>query len=686
MKRIIVLLYCIITILLGAATFIEASYGTEFISRWCYGSPWFFALWTLLGGWGTAFLFKEKLWKRPAVFFLHLAFVIMLIGAGVTWIFGEKGFIHLRVGEPQNFFIEKETRTNKELPFTIELKHFDIAYYPGTEAPSNYSSYVTIHKQNASSQEYCISMNKVLSHKGYRFYQTSFDEDKQGSWLSINHDPVGIGITYAGYICMALAMLIILLHPSETFRKLLRNPILRDGTLCLLLLCIVGIKPTQAQETKKIKPIWPIEYADSAVRQQIIYHDRIVPFNTLARDFTIKLYGKTSYKGLTPEQVIGSWLLFPEFWQNEPMILIKNTELRDTLGLEGKFARYTDFFDEKGNYKLNEYWKHLQTNETPSKFQKAIAETDEKVALITMLLERELITPIPNDGSVEQLSHTRIEAEILYNRIPFVKILFMFNLTIGFIAIFFVFVRILRNKKEDKLYHSIISSLLLLSALFLGFSLMLYTYISGHIPLSNGFETMAFVAFSIMIIAFLFRKKMSLFVPFGFLLSGFTLLVAFLGEKNPQITQLMPVLHSPWLSTHVSLIMVAYALFGFITLNAIFALILIRLDKFRHAEQIERFTLLSKIMLYPAVFFLGVGIFIGAVWANISWGSYWSWDPKETWALITFFVYAASFHSKSVSKFNNPKFFHWYMIGAFSTVIMTYFGVNTLLGGMHSYK
>ena len=158
-----------------------------------------------------------------------------------------------------------------------------------------------------------------------------------------------------------------------------------------------------------------------------------------------------------------------------------------------------------------------------------------------------------------------------------------------------------------------------------------------------------------------------------------------MGEMNPQITPLMPVLSSPLLSIHVSIIMVAYALFAFIMLNGIVALFVMRGKDTQARERVETITVLSRLLLFPATLFLGVGIFIGAVWANVSWGRYWAWDPKEVWALITFMLYGAAFHTGSIKKFRNPRFFHIYMIAAFAAVLITYFGVNYLLGGMHSY-
>ena len=157
---------------------------------------------------------------------------------------------------------------------------------------------------------------------------------------------------------------------------------------------------------------------------------------------------------------------------------------------------------------------------------------------------------------------------------------------------------------------------------------------------------MQFMALCALFLACLFRRRFPFMVPFGFLLSGFALLVSYLGQMNPQITPLIPVLVSPWLSTHVSLIMMSYALFAFMMLNGILALCLRR--------SARMLMLLSRLLLYPAVFFLGAGIFLGAVWANASWGRYWAWDPKEVWALITFMVYGAAFHARSLRIFRSP--------------------------------
>ena len=686
MKRFLIVIYILIITLLATATFVEARLGTPFIKDFCYESAWFFACWTMLGVVGLLYTFRRKLWQRPAAFLLHHSFIVILIGAGITWTFGERGIMHINQGESQQFFLKNDT-VRAELPFSIELQQFTISYYPGTSAPADYVSSVIVHNADDTKTNGKISMNNVLSHKGYRFYQTSYDENHAGTWLSINHDPIGIGVTYTGYFLMALSMIFLLFSKKSGFRKLLKHPVLQKTTFCFLLIFISFCgKPISAQEMVTTKPIWEKVYADSASSMQVLYHDRIVPFNTLARDFTLKLYGKPKYKGLTAEQVVGSWLLFPDTWKNEPMILVKNEDLQSRLGIQGKYAKYTEFFDENNQYKLRELWQSLQS-ENRSPLRKAVVEADEKIALITMLQQGSLIRPLPDDGSVKPLSNTKIQAELFYNKVPFCKILFMVNLTIGFLSLFWLLTQIVRNISTRKSKIELLLKILILcTLLFHTIGILLHGYISGRIPMSNGYETMMFVAWCVLLVAVLLRNKSAFIVPFGFLLSGFILLVAWLGQKNPQITPMMPVLHSPILSIHVSVLMMAYALYGFVTLNGCIALFFHAKDKELHSETIETLTILSKLMLYPATFLMGIGIFIGAVWANISWGNYWSWDPKETWALITFLIYSAAFHTESVPKFNKTVFFHVFVLIAFLTVLMTYFGVNNLLGGMHSYK
>ena len=680
LKRLFVTIYICLVCLLAIATFLEQAYGTDFIEKYIYHAFWFCCVWGILAVAAIMASVGKRLRKFLPALLLHGSFLVILAGAMITFAGGRKGYVHLIVGNKVSSFVEQESRREIDLPFTLLLDSFRVEYYPGTEAPADYISHIRILRpgQGADSS-FCsrtVSMNRILSEQGFRFYQSSFDEDKQGSWLTVNHDPWGIGITYVGYILLGISMIGILFSRKGEFRRLMNHPLLKKGgVLCLLLLA------GNMQVQGRTLPVLNIRQADSLASEQVIYHDRVVPFNTLARDFVMKLTGRASYAGLTPEQVIGGWLLRPEVWRYEPMIYIKNRELCRLLNLKTSYASVTDLFDGQ-RYRLQDFWQGgRETGRKMSPLEKAIVETDEKVGLILMLQKGTLIRPLPKDGSVKPLSLSKVRAELIYNRIPFSKCLFMFNLTVGLLAFFHLVYCGLRRSSERSALSRRISRLFVavLYAAFL-FQLLGYGlrwYVGGRIPLSNGYETMQFMALCTLLLACLFRRRFPFTVPFGFLLSGFALLVAHLGQMNPQITPLMPVLVSPWLSMHVSLIMMSYALFAFMMLNGILALCIRR-----HGKMLM---LLSRLLLYPANFFLGAGIFMGAVWANVSWGRYWAWDPKEVWALITFLVYGMAFHLKSLPAFRRPLFFHIYMIAAFLTVLMTYFGVNYILGGMHSY-
>ena len=680
MKRLILIIYVVLVVVLAVATFVEQARGTAFVGEHVYHTAWFCTLWGVLAALTLVACFRLHLWRRVPLLLLHGSFLVILGGAFLTFMGGQQGVVHLEEGQATDRFMLRDSGELFPLPFTLRLDSFRVQCYPGTDAPEDYISYVRLSVPSGGERAATVSMNRILTCEGYRFYQSSYDPDGRGSWLSVNHDPWGIGVTYAGYALLGLSMLWVLLGRGGEFRRLLRHPLLRKGGFLAVFLLLGTAVAVQAQGRKL--PVLKQRQADSLAAVQVIYHDRVTPFNTLARDFVLKLTGRPTYKGLTPEQVVGGWLLHPEVWKDEPMIRIKSAALRRRLGLEGDFARLSDLFDGQ-TYRLQAYWDASagQAGDKLSPLEKAIVETDEKVGLILMLQNGTLIRPLPTDGSVAPLSDAKVRAELLYNRIPFSQVLFMFNLTMGLLAFGLLLYKGMRRippaGRAFRAMERVLTCALWAALLFQAAGYALRWYIGGRIPLGNGYETMQFLALATLLLSGLFRRRFPFTLPFGFLLSGFALLVSWLGQMNPQITPLMPVLVSPWLSSHVSLIMMSYALFAFMMLNGVLALCLRR--------EALRLMLLSRLLLYPAAFFLGAGIFLGAIWANVSWGHYWAWDPKEVWALVTFMVYGVAFHARSLRCFRRPVFFHVYMIAAFLTVLMTYFGVNYVLGGMHSY-
>ncbi len=742
---------------MACATFMEKYRGTETASDAYYHSWWFILLWGVTAVTGCINLLRGgiKNGKLPGVA-LHLSLALILFGALVTHLTALHGMIHLRKDVAENYFTARhhrfwedtETGTPHKLPFALTLKQFKVEYYPGTEAPADYVSTVTLTRPGgAPSSPVDISMNHILRSEGYRFYQTSFDADNQGTWLSINYDPYGVPLTYTGYALLALSMWWVLIQPGGRFRRLLRHPALRGAMMAAIGL-FLGTASLHAQDTavsvtashtiRLKKKVIPEDLALKIGALQVLYSQRTAPLQTLARDFTLKLSGKSHYKGLQPEQVLCGWIFCPEEWQFEPLITIKNTQLAEMLG-HASPAPLTAFFGPGKEYKLKEYAGRMPREEAPSPLKKALTETDEKIQLILMLESGSLLKLFPvrvngavnwyaptdslppsipadkarfvrgwftllyenvlnedydtasllvdklsvyqhREGGTTALTNAKVQAERMYNRFEPTAWLYRLCLTsglIGFLLLIWKPVGGWAARSQLSLSIALTIMFLLLTA-----TVALRSYIAGRLPLSNGYETMLFLAWVIQLFALYLRKKLPLAVTFGLLLSGFTLLVSTLGQMNPQITPLMPVLLSPWLSLHVSLIMMAYALYAFTFLCGITAPIL--LWQKRKAE-VERLTVLSRLLLYPATFLLGAGIFIGAVWANVSWGNYWSWDPKEVWALISFLVYAIPLHDTSLPFFRRHLGYHIYMILAFSTLLMTYFGVNYFLGGMHSY-
>ena len=218
-----------------------------------------------------------------------------------------------------------------------------------------------------------------------------------------------------------------------------------------------------------------------------------------------------------------------------------------------------------------------------------------------------------------------------------------------------------------------------LGIIYLTIVLALRWHVSGHVPMASGFEMMMVIAWAACLLVALAGNRFSAFRPMGVLLAGFATLVAALGKSTPDAGPLSPSLASPFLAVHVSCMMFAYTLFGLLALCGAMGLIV--RDAGVRRDLADR----GLVVLYPALFLMTAGTIVGSFWANVSWGTYWNWDPKETWALVVIIVYSLPLHSRVFKFLQKPERFHLFCILAFLTVLFTYFGVNLLLGGMHSY-
>lgn len=751
-KKIIFILYILVLVCMAAATIVEKSQGTDYAHAHYYGAWWFILIWAVLAALGAFYIIKRKV-KCASTLALHLSFIIILAGALLTHISAKRGMIHLRIGQPTDTYMaqDKEQGMKEEkLPFSLCLQKFEAKMHDGTNAAADYSSKFTVIDGDDKSEGE-VSMNNIYSHRSYRLYQSSYDEDGKGSVLAINADPFGIPVTYTGYALLFISLVWMLFDPKGGYRKLLKSPLLKKGALMIaLILSMANIQTLHAESaTGNLQnAVLPKETAEKFGELHILYNDRICPVQTFALDFCKKIYGARSYQGLTAEQVLSGWVFYGNTWANEPFIKIKSGEMKTAMNLPDYASLNTFFNREMGGYTIGPYVQEYY-NGQQDKFHQQAADIDGKIQIIMELREgislkvlpytftknvkatkdhsfikagtttwfspvdklpqaveqqhalyiRNVFSLLNGDvkaGNISRVNEffvkmkkyqevssgnslptaTQYKAERINNAFPFATILFMANLTLGFIALFYTIYR-MTKKREIKALNIALPILLGVSFLALTFGLALRWIISGNIPMSNGYESMLTVAWFVMLISILMQLRIRIVMVFGFLISGFFLLVSHINQMDPAIGQMMPVLNSPLLSIHVSIIMMSYALLSLTFICGIMGICLRS-----HGEELQA---LSRIFLYPALTTMGFGIFIGAIWANVSWGNYWSWDSKETWALITFMIYAVVVHTQSLPVFRKPLVYHIYVTLAFLSIAMTYFGVNYFLTGMHSY-
>ena len=644
-KRLIAALYILVVVCIGSATVVEKFHGTQYVSDHIYGAWWFSALWAVLTVASCAYILKQQLYRRIAVFLLHVSFVVILAGALTTHILARRDTIHLRVG--QSYMLSPAN--------PISLKEFRIINYPGTDAAMNYQSVL-----RHGSEDVFVSMNNIGNIDGYRLFQQSYDTDGQGVTLGVSYDPYGIAVTYTGYLLLLVGIIATLLSRKTQMRSLYRK-----AMRPMVLLFTIHCSPfTHAASL----PVIDQDIARRMGTIQVLYNSRICPLNTVATDFAMKLTGSASWHGYSADQIFCSWMIYYSPWEKE--LLLNNPKHKGAaerqaiveMFYNGQFTKIfpyplppqpsairhqtSDISPQPSSITWYSPGSQVLPREIPVKEQFFIKQSMDFLteAIVTGQKERaiEIIEKIKffqRDMAGDVLpSERKTEAELFYNKLRSIKFPVLITLQLG-----------------------------------------LRWWLSGHIPLSNGHETMLFMAWVLLILTIVFFRQFRVILVIGPLAALCCLLVAMMSGSGSQISSLMPVLQSPLLSVHVMTVMCAYALFALQLLLGIYALTL------KNSEKLKRTTALSRLLLYPAVFLLTIGIFLGAVWANVSWGNYWSWDPKETWALITLMVYAVPFHSTSIPMFRSPRAYHLYMVCAFLSVIVTYFGVNYLLGGMHSY-
>lgn len=642
-----------------------------------------------------------------------------------------------------------------ELPFSLKLEDFILERYPGSSSPSSYkSNVVLVDQENGVTFPYEIYMNHILKYKGYRFYQSSYDMDEQGTILSVNKDFAGMFVTYAGYFMLILFIVMSLINKHSSFRSVTRNLFKSTTGKAVGLIILFGISTLSlsAQNSKfVVEKSRANDFGKILVQNQ---QGRTEPLYTLSSDILRKVARETEFEGYSPMQIfLGVYLDFQN-WQHFPFIKVSNSDVAKIIGIRGEYAAFSDIVDLNANtYKLKQYIDaaYSKTPGARNKFDKEVIKVDERLNICYMIYAGDFMKVFPvkdstmkwydphiafsygtspeeteylrnvinlyiqaiqignSTGNYKQAdeilesiisyqrahamyelpSSKKINAEVFYFKSNIYDKLFPFYVSVGFLLLVISMLSIIsQNKKFDKIIK-IATWLLVVGFLFHTLGLGIRWYVSGHAPMSNGYESMLFISWVTVIAGFIFSRKSSLVLSATSVLAGFTLMVAHLSFMDPAITNLVPVLQSYWLTLHVSVITGSY---GFLGLGALIGLIVMilysitNLSNKNHIQHIiEELTVINYKTLTIGLYLLTIGTFLGAIWANESWGRYWGWDPKETWSLITMIVYSFVIHSRNIDGLKGYYSFNVLALFGFSSVLMTYFGVNYYLSGLHSY-
>ena len=688
-----------------------------------------------------------------------------------------------------------------ETPFSVKLNDFQLEKYPGSESAASYASEVTVIDKDETF-DYRIFMNHILDHKGYKFFQSSYDlsGEREQTHLSVNHDWWGTFITYLGYSLLYTGMI------SIFFAKYTRFDSLKNGlnkirkkkiamaiaaTLCLSSFSfaqqtehdhdhsdpnhthdteqttnqatphsnVAMIRATSQQIDSILQAnIVSLEHAESF--SKLIIQDaggRMKPAHTFASELVRKVTQTETFNGMQPSQVLLSIIENARLWYEVPAIYLEkqNTKIRAQLGLADtvKYARLSDFFSNRGDYLIREQVAEAQKKNVKDNFEKDIIKIDRRLGLLYNAIGGGIlkIYPIPNDennkwvsqpetsstkgfmpsdtvfvqkslslyvqllqtakktgdyskanqilegikkyqkkyGAAVYPSEKRIDVEIAYNKFNvFTKLVRYYGLA-SLLLIVFVISQIFSNKKWLSIVVKIAIGLVIALFLLHTAGLIARWYISGNAPWSNAYESIIYVAWTTMLFGLFLGRKSSLTIAATTFVTSIILFTASMNWLDPEIANLQPVLNSWWLLVHVSIIVASYGPLTLGMILGIFSLFLIlftnKNNKKKMDINIKEITIINEMAVTVGLVMLTIGNFLGGMWANESWGRYWGWDPKETWALISIMIYAFVLHMRLIPGMRGKYTFNLWTIIAYASIMMTYFGVNFYLSGLHSY-
>lgn len=477
----------------------------------------------------------------------------------------------------------------------------------------------------------------------------------------------------------------------------------------VLLMCV----PFGVFAERNTPRVIPSSLADDLSTLFIEYKDRVCPMETYAQDFTTKLCGRATYRGRSSVEVLAGWMFYPDSWKPEPMIKVKGQHLKALLGTEESHVSLLQFADHQGNYKLEKVMAEIRATTADGGSnavvpdERKILAANEQVSLVNSLITGSSMKIFPikdKNGWVVWYAATDDLPEGLdINHWTFIRKsldLLAEHITMGrYDEAHKLIVKI--HEYQEKEGGSTLPSA---SDVRLEHA---YNWLAACMPLSLGCIIGAIISFLLLIVYRMLDRPMprwlSRTITSAWAFITFYIILRTIGSHYFQFATGFEI--TLLFTSHIAVIFTAYSIFTFLTLESIMELCRSKSKKASSKNQVSDSkdsgvkTQVSgtrpphPYMLHLGVFLLALGIVIGSVWAKIAWGRYWGWDPKETWALITLIIYLILlvFKHLKARKAKNPsrcqfeRLYHFLVIIAFLSVLMTYFGVNTFLPGLHSY-
>ena len=640
---------------------------------------------------------------------------------------------------------------NASLPFSVTLKDFRLQRYPGSHSPMSYESDLVIKREKESPLQATIRMNKVIDVDGYRLFQSSFDSDEQGTVLSVSYDRPGMQLTYTGYFLLLVGFVLTLFSKKSRFGRLRKElgEMKKNTPFCLLLfLTVSGISNVQAlcaqqpvvssQQSLIVSQLPCVSSLHAEKFGSLVVlnpNGRLEPVNSYTSAILRKLYGADKLNGINSDQFFLNLLSFPDEWGAFPFIkvvfdadgnYILTNELNTIYAKPAAERKRLDSDLLKLDESVNIVYRIMQHQLLPlfpdgNDWQgKWYSPGDDLSAFhgkdslfVTKIMdwyvyelgngvrsnnwkEADKVVEMMNvyqqaKAKVPAIDNRKVKAELLYNQLDLFFWCRLAYLILGGILLFIACGEIIADFKWGRKISSILIALLAIAFLTHTAGVLLRWYICGHAPWANAYESMICTSWMLVGSGLLFARRFRILPALAGLLGGIMLFVAGLNHLNPEITPLVPVLQSYWLMSHVAIIMIGYVFFALCALTGLFNLVLMSLlsatNRVKLLFRISELTLLNEMAMILGLFFMTAGTFLGAIWANVSWGRYWGWDPKETWALISIVVYALVLHIRFIPllKGKTDWCFNLLSVVAILSVIMTWFGVNYYLSGLHSY-